>query len=75
MSVRSAGPATDGVGYYVTGARLRVNAFANDACTNLAAGTYAWRVRADVLTLSVVSDPCAARRAVLGGRWTSGDDP
>jgi hypothetical protein len=71
----SAGPATDGVGYAVTGPRLRVNAFGNDVCTNLAAGTYTWRVHADVLTLSVVSDPCAARRAVLGGRWTSGDGP
>ncbi len=70
-----AGPATDGVAYTVDADRLRVNAFANDLCANLAAGVYRWTVDGKSLTLAVISDPCGARVAVFGGRWTTGATP
>ena len=66
------GPATDGVAYSLEADRLRVNAFANDLCANLDAGVYRWSVTGGALTLAVISDPCDARAAVFGGRWTTG---
>jgi hypothetical protein len=63
------GPATDGVAYAVDAGRLRVDAFANDLCATLDAGVYRWSVTGGTLTLTVISDPCAARAAVFGGRW------
>lgn len=66
------GPATDGVTYAVGADRLRVNAFANDLCATLDAGMYRWSVTGPALTLAVISDPCDARVAVFGGRWTTG---
>ena len=69
------GPATDGVAYTVAADRLRVNAFANDLCANLDVGVYRWTVAGGALTLAVISDPCGARAAVFGGRWTTGATP
>jgi hypothetical protein len=65
------GPATDGVTYAVDADRLRVNAFANDLCATLDAGEYRWSVTGRALTLAAISDPCDARVAVFGGRWTA----
>jgi hypothetical protein len=69
------GPATDGVAYSLEADRLRVDAFANDLCANLAAGAYRWSVTRGALTLAVISDPCDARVAVFAGRWTAGAAP
>ena len=66
------GPATDGVTYAVDADRLRVDAFANDLCATLDTGMYRWSVTGRTLTLAVISDPCAARVAVFGGRWITG---
>jgi hypothetical protein len=65
------GPAIDGVAYAVDADRLRVNAFANDLCATLDAGVYQWTVDGGALTLALISDPCDARAAVFGGRWTA----
>jgi hypothetical protein len=66
------GPSTDGVAYSVQADRLRINAFANDACAGLSAGVYRWTALDHTLTLTVVADPCGARTAVFGGSWASG---
>jgi hypothetical protein len=69
------GPATDGVAYTVAADRLRVIAVANDLCANLDVGVYRWTVAGGALTLAVISEPCEARAAVFGGRWSSGASP
>ena len=60
---------TDGAAYAVTGAQVRVDAFVNSVCYELAPGAYTWVVVADGLRLTPLSDDCAARVELLAGTW------
>lgn len=49
------------------------NLFIQDLCSNLSVPVYRWTRIGDQLTFTPVSDPCAARVAVLSsGPWASG---
>ena len=60
--------------HYVTdGARVRVDLFTQDLCTDLPVGTYTWSRTASGLRFDVVDDSCSARTAFLTGRtWRPG---
>ena len=60
---------SEGASYSATAGRVRVDAFANSVCDELAAGTYAWMVRGDALTVTLIDDPCTARRDLFVGTW------
>lgn len=62
-------PSAEGASYSTEGTRLRVDAFVNNVCAELPAGTYEWLVSSDALTLAVVDDPCPARADLLVGTW------
>jgi hypothetical protein len=61
---------SEGASYAATAGRLRVDAFVNSACYELAAGTYAWSLTEARLTLTLVEDPCAVRRDLFAGDWS-----
>ncbi len=68
------GPATaaessDGASYAVTGGQVRVDVFVNNACSEQPAGVYGWSRSGDVLTLTLIEDPCAARVGLFAGSW------
>lgn len=60
---------TDGAAYAVTGAQVRVDAFVNSVCYELAPGAYTWAVVADGLRLTPLADDCDARVELLAGTW------
>ena len=63
---------TDGASYDATASTLRLDAFANGACDNLAPGTYRWTVTGSrVLQLQAESEPCGPRRNTFDGSWTA----
>jgi hypothetical protein len=62
-----------GFHYSTNGDRVRVDLFAQDVCTGQPVGTYIWHRDVVGLHLTTVSDPCAARAALLTGRtWMPG---
>jgi hypothetical protein len=67
----SADASSDGASYALTKDTLRVDVFVNNACSELPAGVYTWSRAGNVLTLTLVEDPCAARAELLAGSWRS----
>ena len=63
---------TDGASYDATSSIVRVDAFANGACSELAPGSYRWTLTgSDLLRLQAGDEPCDVRREVFDGAWTS----
>jgi hypothetical protein len=59
---------TDAVAFQVEGSRFRTNAFVNDLCGELPAGTYRWTRDRDTWTFDAVDEACDARAALFAGR-------
>lgn len=56
--------------------RLRINLFAQDVCSDLGNGEYAWSRAGDLLTLAVSDDPCDARvRFFSENEWVEVSQP
>ncbi|MFC5179357.1 hypothetical protein [Nocardioides taihuensis] len=64
-------PSAEGASYSTDHRQVRVDAFVNNVCGELPAGTYEWRVATGGLTLSLVDDPCPARADLLAGTWSA----
>lgn len=64
-------PSSEGASYSTDGRRVRVDAFVNNVCAELPAGTYGWTVAAGDLTLSLLDDPCSPRADLFSGTWRS----
>ena len=60
---------SEGASYAVTPGELRTDVFVNSACSEQAAGVYAWRLDGDTLTLTEVGNDCADRADVFAGAW------
>lgn len=57
--------------YQASAGQLVLNLFSHDLCKGAGTGSYSWHRSADQLTLTVVSDPCAIRQALLTtAPWT-----
>jgi hypothetical protein len=57
--------------FQIEGGRFRTNLFAQDVCSNLPVGTYAWTRRGGQLIFTTVDDPCEGRVALLTSMpWT-----
>ncbi len=57
-------------------ARLRINLFAQDVCSDLGNGEYAWSRAGDRLVLAVSDDPCDARvRFFSDNEWVEVSQP
>ena len=64
--------ATDGASYATASSTVRLDAFVNGSCHDLAPGTYQWTLTgATVLQLQADDEPCAIRRRVFDGTWTA----
>lgn len=64
--------AIDGASYATTSSTLRLDAFANGSCYELAPGSYRWTLTGStVLQLQHDDEPCQARRRVFDGAWTA----
>lgn len=64
-------PSAEGASYSNDRRQVRVDAFVNNMCGELPAGTYEWRLATGDLTLSVVDDSCRARADLLAGSWSA----
>lgn len=64
-------PSSEGASYSIDGRRVRVDAFVNNVCADLPAGTYGWTVATGDLTLSLLDDPCTPRADLFSGTWRS----
>ncbi len=62
LSVRASSP-SEGRLHLVTGSTARAG------CTDGSTGDYAWTIAGNVLTLTVVDDPCPKRVAGIAGDW------
>lgn len=59
------------VSYELSGPRFRTNAFANDVCGQMPAGTYRWSREHKTLVFATIDDPCQPRVALFTtGPWT-----
>ena len=57
------------------GGRFETSVFATDLCSSMRPGEYAWSLRGSRLTLTPISDTCAARVAVLSSApWSAGPE-
>lgn len=65
-------PPAEGASYSTDGSELRIDAFVNNVCAELAAGSYAWVIASGDLTLVVLDDPCPTRVDVFAGTWGPG---
>jgi len=66
------GEETDGASYATTSSTLRLDAFVNGSCYELAPGSYRWTLTGStVLQLQADDEPCQARREIFGGAWTA----
>jgi hypothetical protein len=74
MNVSAPGSFTgvlSGTLFQIQGTRFRTNLFAQDVCSNLAAGTYEWTRTGGTLIFTTVDDPCEGRVALLtSSPWT-----
>ncbi|MGN6574735.1 MAG: hypothetical protein ACTHKG_03530 [Nocardioides sp.] len=59
---------TDSVAFQADGSRFRTNAFVNDLCGEMPAGTYRLTRDQDTWTFAVVDDDCDVRVALLTSR-------
>ena len=58
------------------GSRLRINLFAQDVCSDLGNGEFAWTRAGARLVLAVSDDPCAARsRFFTENEWVEVSEP
>lgn len=64
-------PSAEGASYSGDRSRIRVDAFVNNVCAELPAGTYEWKVAGSDLTLVRVDDPCPTRADLLAGTWST----
>lgn len=69
LSGPAGAPPGEGASYSTDQRRVRVDAFANNACADLPVGTYEWRTSDSVLTLVLVDDPCEPRSDLFTGTW------
>ena len=60
---------SEGASYAVTRGEFRTDVFVNSACSEEAAGVYAWRLDEDTLNLTELDDPCDDRVDVFAGAW------
>ena len=67
----TANSSAEGASYSNDRRQVRVDAFVNNMCGELPAGTYEWRLATGDLTLSVVDDSCRARADLLAGSWSA----
>jgi hypothetical protein len=54
-----------GYSFELTADQLRTDLFSADVCSGLVPGTYRWELVGDVVTFTVVEDPCTGRAALL----------